>query len=118
MTLTESRLYVGTYAKYNNGDLTGEWLDLADYDDKDEFLEACAELHADESDPEFMFQDCEGIPDAMYSECSIDERLFEWAALHDDERDIVQAYWDGIDSDASTTQALDAFTGKFDSLED
>lgn len=62
------RIYVGTYAKYNEGDLTGKWFDLEDYDDRDAFYEACAELHNDEDDPEFMFQDWEGIPDGMIGE--------------------------------------------------
>ena len=34
-------LIVGTYAKYNNGSLSGAWLDLSDYSDKEEFYEAC-----------------------------------------------------------------------------
>ena len=51
------KVYVGTYAKYNNGNLFGEWLELDDYSDEDEFLEACRELHSDEEDPELMFQD-------------------------------------------------------------
>lgn len=39
VTLSEARVYVGTYARYNNGSLFGKWLDLSDYSDKDEFLE-------------------------------------------------------------------------------
>ena len=31
VTLSEARVYVGTYAKYNNGSLFGKWLDLSDY---------------------------------------------------------------------------------------
>ena len=30
-TLSEARVYVGTYGKYNNGSLFGAWLDLSDY---------------------------------------------------------------------------------------
>ena len=44
----KNTVYVGTYNKYNNGSLFGKWLDLSDYPDKDEFLEACRELHEDE----------------------------------------------------------------------
>ena len=47
-TLSEARVYVGTYGKYNNGSLFGAWLDLSDYADKEEFYEACRELHKDE----------------------------------------------------------------------
>ena len=39
--LSEAKVYVGTYAKYNNGSLFGAWLDLSDYSDKEEFYEAC-----------------------------------------------------------------------------
>lgn len=50
-------VYCGTYGKYAAGSIDGKWLDLSNYADMDEFLEACAELHKDEHDPEFMFQD-------------------------------------------------------------
>ena len=46
--LSEASVYVGTYGKYNNGSLFGAWLDLSDYADKEEFYEACRELHKDE----------------------------------------------------------------------
>ncbi|CAM3606707.1 antirestriction protein ArdA [Elizabethkingia occulta] len=52
-------IYVGTYKKYNEGSLFGKWLNLSDYSDYDELLEAMKELHQDETDPEFMFQDYE-----------------------------------------------------------
>ena len=42
--LSEAKIYVGTYGKYNNGSLSGAWLDLSDYSDKEEFYEACREL--------------------------------------------------------------------------
>ena len=47
-SLSEARIYVGTYAKYNDGSIEGKWFDLSDFSDKDEFYEACKELHADE----------------------------------------------------------------------
>ncbi len=77
VTLSEARVYVGTYNKYNNGSLFGKWLDLSDYSDKDEFLEACADLHKDEQDPEYMFQDYENIPETLFSESSLSEKFFE-----------------------------------------
>jgi antirestriction protein len=78
-TLNEAKVYVGTYAKYNSGSIKGEWLTLSDYSDRDEFLKACAELHNDETDPELMFQDTDGLPDVFYSESSIDESF--WTLL-------------------------------------
>lgn len=52
-------IYIGTYKKYNEGSLFGKWLNLSDYSDYDELLDAMKELHQDETDPEFMFQDYE-----------------------------------------------------------
>ena len=67
-TLSEASVYVGTYGKYNNGSLFGAWLDLSDYADKEEFYEACRELHKDEEDAEFMFQDWENVPEGLIGE--------------------------------------------------
>ena len=70
------KLYVGTYHKYNCGSIDGAWLDLDAYDDKENFLEACRELHKDERDPEFMFQDYEAensLEEKFYCESYIDE---------------------------------------------
>ena len=77
VTLSEARVYVGTYNKYNSGSLFGKWLDLSDYSDKDEFMEACRELHKDDQDPEFMFQDYENIPEALISESWLSDKFFE-----------------------------------------
>lgn len=65
-------LYVGTYHKYNCGSIFGKWLDLDDFSNSDEFYEKCRKIHADEEDPEFMFQDYEGEEweGKLYSECS------------------------------------------------
>ena len=75
-TLSAARVYVGTYAKYNNGSLSGAWLDLSDYSDKKEFYEACRELHKDEEDAEYMFQDWENVPEGLIGESWISENFF------------------------------------------
>ena len=75
-TLSEARVYVGTYGKYNSGSLFGAWLDLSDYSDKEDFYEACRELHKDEEDAEFMFQDYENIPEDLISESWISGNFF------------------------------------------
>jgi len=115
---TAPRIYVGTYAKYNSGSIAGKWLDLEDYSDKDEFLKACAELHKDESDPEFMFQDFEGFPRSLYSESSVDDRLWAWLELDEDDRELLQVYQDEVNSDADIDEARDNFAGKYDSERD
>ena len=109
------KIYVSTYAKYNQGNLTGQWIDLVNYTDLDSFLEACRELHADESDPEFMFQYFEGFPRAFYSESSLDERVFEYVTLADSYKDMWGAYLEGVDSTADFDTAIDRFYGSFES---
>lgn len=73
---TAMKLYVGTYAKYNNGDLSGAWLDLDRFANAEEFEAACKRIHRDERDPELMFQDVETDPgcdwqEGLYCESSI-----------------------------------------------
>lgn len=108
-----ARVYVGTYAKYNAGSIAGAWVDLENFADVDEFYEACTELHKDEEDPEFMFQDFEGFPKRFYSESGLDAELFEYLALDVDERAMLEAYWDaGFDGDLSDAQ--DRYAGQYD----
>lgn len=87
----KAKIYVGTYGKYSAGSIEGKWLDLADYSSKEEFYTACKELHSDEEDAEFMFQDYEGIPECLISEGWISDNVFEVLEaldeLSDDERE-------------------------------
>jgi antirestriction protein len=86
------QIYVGTYAKYNNGSIEGEWVDLEIYDNKDDFYEYCKELHSDEDDAEFMFQDYEYIPKKLISECSVSDKLFDYIeAIKDMEDTTIEA---------------------------
>lgn len=117
-TTTRAAVYVGTYAKYNNGSIDGAWLDLEDYSDKETFIAACQELHKDEADPELMFQDWEGIPDGMISESHIDSEVFSWLDLDDDDREILAAYRDNIDQSGDIDQAREAYSGRASSKED
>lgn len=78
-TDTTPKIYVGTYAKYNNGSIEGAWLDLSDFSSKEDFYEACADLHKDEADPEFMFQDWENIPSDFIGESWLSDEFFEIA---------------------------------------
>lgn len=117
---TEPRVYCGTYAKYNSGSLEGRWMDLEDYPDKEEFLEACRELHKDETDPELMFQDWEGVPEIFISESSIEEETWEWLALEEEERKVCSIFCGlfGTDAHYSLNAFQDAFAGIADSPAD
>lgn len=77
LTILDAVVYCGTYKKYNEGSLDGGWLHLGRYQNGAAFLEACKKLHADESDPEFMYQDSEYLPDEFYSESCIYPEVFE-----------------------------------------
>lgn len=119
--INEAAVYCGTYRKYNEASLFGKWMNLADYDSKEEFLEACAELHKDEEDPEFMFQDWENIPDGMIGESWIDERI--WGLIESDiDDDVLEAYIgcfglpdNKYDADDIAKEIRDKYVGYFDS---
>ena len=92
-------IYVGTYAKYNNGSLHGAWLELSDYSNYDELLQAMQELHQDEQDPEFMIQDYECseffIKQKLISECHISADIYEIAEQingSDYDLEVIEAY--------------------------
>lgn len=74
--MNSAKIYVGTWNKYNNGNLAGAWLSLADYDTYAELMSACRQIHKDESDPELMIQDCENMPDGLTVMESISEQEF------------------------------------------
>ena len=95
---SEAAVYVGTYRKYNEGSIKGKWLKLEDYADYEDFLKAAQELHADEEDPELMFQDFEGFPRHYYNESSLDKDLWDWLALDEDDRELLEVYIDEVKS--------------------
>jgi len=120
------RIYVGTYKKYNEGSLEGDWLDLNDYSDKEEFLIACRELHKDEKEPELMFQDYdadESWESYFYSEYGISEdywtakEMIQDSGLSDE---IIGCYLEcnGYDSLKSIQNAIDCYVGTYNSKED
>ena len=109
-------VYVGTYAKYNSGSIQGAWLDLTKYSDNDEFIAACKLLHNDELDPEFMIQDFEGFPKMYYSESGLNDELFDFLALDDDDKKMLAAFIECFGDESLTIdQARDAFFGEFSS---
>ena len=119
----EPALYVGTYAKYNNGDLTGMWISLARCYDYDEFMKVCYFLHRDEEDPELMFQDCDNIPDCWYIECGLDEETFDlikaYGELDEDEQRAYEAYLDlRCESDITVEDFREHYCGEWHSEEE
>ena len=116
-------LYVGTYAKYNNGDLTGAWISLAKCSDYDEFMRVCHCLHRDEEDPELMCQDADNLPECWYCESGIDEETFDlikaYADLDEDERRAYEAYLDlRCESDVTVEDFREHYCGEWHSEEE
>lgn len=112
-------VYCGTYGKYNDGSLHGMWIDLTTFCDYDEFIEFCKDLHADEEDPELMFQDYENFPRELYSESCFGEDTFDTIieyANHAD-REAVDAFLCCYAID-ELDKFDEVYQGKFDSEED
>jgi antirestriction protein len=113
------KIYVADLEAYNNGRLSGVWLDLADYNDADELMEAIQDFLNTTGGEEYAIHDAEYIPSSMYSEYMGQrdfEELYEMIDLAKDNnlplsvvQEVVSQY------DAS---AVEEFQGKYDSEED
>lgn len=98
-----SKVYVGTYAKYNNGSIAGAWIALADCKDYDDFLAKCREVHKNERDPEFMIQDCECMPDGL--------TCMEWLS-RDEFEDIKKAMYEQEEPQSAGVQIIEGYSEK------
>ena len=120
----EPALYVGSYKKYSEGDLTGCWVSIAKCADYDEFMRVCHYIHRDEGeDVELMFQDADNVPECWYSECSLDEETFDlikaYAELDEDEQRAYEAYLDlRCESDVTVEDFREHYCGEWNSEEE
>jgi antirestriction protein len=113
------RIYVADLEAYNSGRLVGEWLDLADYDNADELMDAIQDVLKKSGGEEYAIHDVEYIPRSMYSEYMGKrdfEQLYEMMDLAKQNdlplevvQDIVSQY---------SENAVDDFVGKYDSAVD
>ena len=114
-------LYCGTYGKYNSGNLRGMWVDVSTFDDYEDFVNFCLAIHADESDPELMYQDFENMPDSLYHE-SMGEKEFNQIAKYCELCDeySVEAVDDFLEwySPEDLDMMYDSYAGVYDSRED
>lgn len=118
-------VYVGTYKKYNEGSLFGKWLDMSDYDSYEDFIAACKELHKDEVEPEFLFQDFEfdskvrPLLEQLVTESHVDPRAWDVFDLDSEDLIYVSATWEYYNDDLSVEEALkvgkESYIGKYDS---
>lgn len=113
-------VYCSTYGKYNNGCLFGIWLDITKFYDYDEFIDVCRQLHADEENPELMFQDYEFFPRELYSESCMDEDTFEkildYGSLSEDDKEAFDDFLQNNDFDMEKFH--EAYIGKWGSKEE
>ena len=114
-------LYCGTYGKYNEGNLGGMWVHPSTFDSYEDFIDFCKAIHADENDPELMFQDFANIPDSLYHESMGEEEfnnLLKYCELCDEYN--VSAVEDFLEwySTDDLDRMHDAYAGVYDSKED
>jgi len=113
------RIYVADLEAYNNGRLVGEWLDLADYDNADELMDAIQDVLKKSGGEEYAIHDVEYVPSSMYSEYMGQrdfEQLYEMMDLakeNDLPLEVVQDIVSQFDA-----SAVEEFYGKYDSAVD
>jgi antirestriction protein len=113
------RIYVADLEAYNNGRLVGEWLDLSDYNDADELMDAIQDVLKKSGGEEYAIHDVEYVPRSMYSEYMGKrdfEELYEMIDLakqNDLPLEVVQE----IVSQYSA-RAVNYFVGKYDTAVD
>lgn len=113
------RIYVADLEAYNNGRLVGEWLDLDDYNDADELMDAIQDVLKKSGGEEYAIHDYENFPSNLYSEYMSRN---DFQALYDVMetakrndlplevvQDIVSQYGEG---------GVEEFQGKYDNAED
>ena len=114
-------LYCGTYGKYNSGNFNGMWVDLSTFDSYEDFINFCKAIHADEEDPELMYQDYENMPGSLYSERMCEEEfnnLLKYCELCDEYS--VEAVEDFLEwyTPDDLDMMHDSYAGVYDSKED
>ena len=114
-------LYCGTYGKYNDGNLRGMWVNVSTFGSYEYFIDFCKAIHADEEDPELMYQDFANIPDSLYHESMGEEEftnLLKYCDLCDEYG--VSAVDDFLElySPDDLDRMGDSYVGVYDSKED
>ena len=114
-------LYCGTYGKYNSCNLRGMWVNVSTFGSYEDFLNFCKAIHADENDPELMYQDFENMSRSLYHESMGEEEfnnILEYCELCVDFG--VDAVDDFLEwySPEDLDRMPDAYAGVYDSEED
>lgn len=98
----QPKIFVGTYGKYNRGDISGKWFKLIDYADKSEFLRAAEKFHDDDPDPELMFLDWRDVPSWAIEESYISDEFWTFMEnIDDDDIEPFNVYANSVIGDSS-----------------
>lgn len=117
----EPALYCGTYGKYNKFNVRGMWVNLSTFDSYKDFEAFCLAIHADEADPEIMYQDFANMPRSLYHESMGEDgfnNITKYCELCDDYS--VSAVDDFLEwlSPDDLERMPDAYVGVYDSPEE
>lgn len=113
--MTEPRIYVANLAKYNEGKLVGQWIDVPT--DKDELLEAIQAVAPD--DDEWAVHDSEGLPKSLQGEHPDLDDLVKFAELCEEhDHEIVMAAIDNFHDLDEAEDQLDNLAGVYPSKEE
>ena len=114
-------LYCGTYGKYNAGNFNGMWVNVSTFDSYEDLKAFCLAIHADEEDPELMYQDYANMPGSLYHESMREEafnNIKEYCELCDEYN--VSAVDDFLElyMPEDLDRMPDAYVGVYDSREE
>lgn len=113
------KIYVADLEAYNNGKLVGEWLNLSDYNDAEELMDAISKFLKKSGGEEFAIHDYENLPSSMYSEYMGEkdfQQIYDMMDLAKDKDlplDVVMEVVSQFDE-----SALDEYNGSYDSAVD
>lgn len=113
------KIYVADLEAYNNGKLVGEWLDLSDYNDAEELMDAIQDFLKTSGGEEYAIHDYENLPSSMYSEYMGEkdfQQIYDMMDLAKDKDlplDVVMEVVSQFDE-----SALDEYNGSYDSAVD
>lgn len=113
-----SSIKINTSHKLSTGELTDFWLSPEDFHSKQDFIDACTELHDDESNPELIFESWVDIPERYISKYRVSGMLWDWLELSESEKSRVQCYWEEVDYASSISYILERFLGEYADEED
>lgn len=113
------KIYVADLEAYNNGRLVGVWLDLTDYEDAEELMDAISRFLKESGGEEFAIHDYENLPSSMYSEYMGErdfQQIYDMIDLAKDKDlplDVIMEIVSQFDE-----SALDEYQGSYDSAVD